>query len=189
MSSDLDVSDSPPETDYQDQLASTVGTIAARMKGAISSGDLAELRRVDPAEPVTPALWKLLMDEELIPSRWRPGRSDSDARDTSEQRWACLFMGMAHCVGLHDLKVPLGAALADAGWSEVRFTRLLRARDKRLFNEVRSVANYLSSKEQRADWCGVHGLLFSQDDDDWAERHRRNVARSYYRVKHTQESQ
>jgi CRISPR system Cascade subunit CasB len=175
--------------DYGKQLASTIGTVARLMETKMSTGDLAELRRVDPAQPVTPALWKLLMEDSVIPERWRPSRSNEDDRDTSEQRWACLFMGMAHCQGLHDLEVPFGAALADAGWSEVRFSRLLRARGKRLFKEVRSVANYLSSKEQTADWCGVHGLLFSQDDEEWAERHRRNVARDYYRIKHAQGSE
>lgn len=162
---------------------SLVGKLAEKMKlgsqtagrAGFSTGELAELRRIDPEQPYTPALWRTLVGYEID-----QGWGDGEWREALEERWAALLMGMAHTVGLHDYSTPLGAALAEAGWSETRFVRLMDSRGTRLIEEIRRVAQYLSSKSQPADWAQVADLVLDQDAD-WAERQRRDIARDYYR--------
>lgn len=165
------------------QRRSLIGKIAQAMKrgaqtsgrAGFSTGALAELRRIDPEEPYTPALWRTLVGYG-IDERW----GDGEWREAQEVRWAALLMGMAHTVGLHDPYTSLGEALADAGWSETRFVRLMESRDTRLVEEVRRVAQYLSSKSQKANWTDVADLVLDQDAE-WAESQRRKIARNYYR--------
>jgi len=164
-------------------LGSTVGTVARRMESeGLSTGDMAELRRVDPEEPYTPALWKLMIENDLSDTpRWLPEHE-------RERRWAALFMGMAMTAGQHSFEMPLGRALAKAGWSELRFVRLMRQRDDKLIQEIRRMAQFLGSKEQSADWTGVGHLLFSQQGDP-AEHRRRSIARDYYRELYRQDAE
>lgn len=165
-------------------LSRSVGKIATLMQregGGLSTGDLAELRRISPDAPFTPALWKLLLGLKLDESP--PWISQSEW----ERRWAVLSMGMAICAGLHDYNIPLGQALASAGWSELRFVRLLRAEGEKLETHVRWIAQYLASKSQPANWDDVRKLLFSQSGD-YAENTRLKIARSYYRTLYTMEN-
>lgn len=152
-----------------------VGKIASMMeqKGSLSRGDLAELRRISPDEPFTPALWRLLLMLNLDESRWHQ-------QEIWERRWAALFMGMAHCIGLHSYQTSFGQALAEAGWSELRFVQLMRARDETLEKHLRRVARFLSSKHQKANWTDVAWLLFAQTGKA-AEDVRLNISRNYYR--------
>jgi len=161
---------------------SVVGKVAHAIEHQLGPGDVAALRRLSPGDPAAPALWKLLLT--CVPQSWAAGPD----RDEKERRWAALFTGMAHAAGLHDPAVPMGRALAEAGWSELRFVRLLRDRDEGLAERVRRLAQYLASKSQRADWTGVANLLLDQDGE-WAERHRRDLARDYYRTLYAQTHQ
>lgn len=149
----------------------------------LSNGDRAELRRIAPEAPITPALWKVLLLLEEAGAQVGVG---------DERSWATLLMGMAFCVSphenLHDYGTPLGRALADAGWSELRFVRLLRARGETLDVHVRRVAQYLASKSQSADWAHVADLLFYQGGDV-AEEIRLGIARSYYRALYAKENE
>lgn len=153
----------------------TVGKIASMMRqeGGLSKGDLAELRRISPDEPFTPALWRTLislnLDESpnwILQAQW-------------ERRWATLFMAMAHCTGLHSYDIPFGQALAKAGWSELRFVQLMRADGQTLEKHLRRVAEFLSSKNQEANWTDAAWLLFHQSGGT-AEKVRLNISRSYY---------
>ena len=169
-------------------LRSVLGSIATAFdrnaqdkRGGLSNGDMAELRRISPAQPYTAALWKVLLD--FVPDNWVAGPD----RDQKERQWATLLMAMAVCAGQHDPYQRLGSALAQAGWSELRFVRLLRARDERLEGEVRQLAAYLASKGQPANFGDLATLLFQQSGDT-AETHRRQIARSYYRTLYTLES-
>jgi CRISPR system Cascade subunit CasB len=92
---------------------------------------------------------------------------------------------MAHVPGLHDYDTPLGEALAMAGWSEVRFVRLMEADAETLPVLLRRMAQYLASKEQRANWDDVRRLLFTTDPDR-ADDVRLNIARTYYRTLYAQ---
>lgn len=170
--------------DRPKQFASSVGKMARMMatEGALGTGTLAELRRISPERPFTPSLWNLLLDlDEAEP--W--GGLD---RDVYERRMATLAMGMAICAGLHDYKTPLGQALAEAGWSKLRFVRLMEARGETLEKHVRRMAQYLASKGQVANWVDVGWLLLGQDWET-AEETRLRISRSYYGTLHAQEQE
>lgn len=160
-------------------VGSVVGKVAYAIENTLSAGDLAELRRISPEKPFTPALWKLLLA--YVPDAWTAGGD----RDEKERRWAALFMGTAITAGLHDPRTPLGQALAEAGWSELRFVRLMRDRGSSLVERVRRMAQYLASKSQQGNWADVAQLLLNQQGD-WAERHRRSISRCYYRALYRQ---
>lgn len=163
-----------PSTDHG--LSSTVHAIASYLnrdeyEGGISTGDLAQLRRIDPDEPYTPALWRILL--EYVPD-------DDKLSGERERRWAILLMAMATCAGLHDPSTDFGTALAEAGWSELRFVRLLEARGDSLDKQLRRLAQYLASKDQPANWADAAWLLFVQEGEHAADT-RQRIARSYYR--------
>lgn len=150
----------------------------------LSRGDLAELRRISLRAPVTPALWRVLHHLEIHKA---PYASFEKEQEEYERKWATLLMGMAHCAGLsdpdtsakfHDPDIPFGCALAEAGWSELRFVRLVEAEPDQLGTQIRRVAQYLSSAKQRADWEGAYWLLFGKGDT--AERTRLRMSRAYY---------
>jgi len=163
------------ETDYKIDYGTTVGKVAAMMqqKGALSTGEMADLRRISPDQPFTPALWRILMMLDLDQS---PGWI---RREQWERRWAALFMGMAHCAGLHSYNTSLGEALAEAGWSELRFVQLMRAKEVTLETHLRRVAQFLASKNQEANWTDVARLLFYQSGDA-GEKARLSISRDYY---------
>lgn len=166
-------------------IGKAVGSIAARMQPGdswLSSGDLAELRRISPDAPFTPTLWKVLLSLDLAESpHWMN-------QENWERRWATLMMGMAHCAGLHDFHIPLGRALFDAGWSELRLVRLLRSKDDALEKEVRRVAQYLASKAQPANWTDIARLLFYQSGET-GESIRLGTSRSYFTAQYNAEKQ
>jgi CRISPR system Cascade subunit CasB len=178
-SSDTDIDEDNPISPSQ-----AVGRAAGMLHpegGSLPNGDRAALRRIDLDTPVTPTLWKVLFDLEQNESRGM-------TQTRWEQRWATLLMGMAHCAGLHDYGVPLGEALAKAGWAETRFVRLLEADGETLMVLLRRMAQYLASKQQPANWDDVRRLLFYQSGDT-AEDIRLNVARPYYRTLHAQDDE
>jgi len=166
----------PAHNAHDDDLSSTVHSIAGYLargeyEGGISTGDLAELRRINPDEPYTPALWRILLN--FVPH-------DDTISEERERRWAILLMAMATCADLHDPSTDFGTALAEAGWSELRFVRLMEARDDNLDKQLRRVAQYLASKSQQANWADAAWLLFVQEGDH-ATATRQRIARSYYR--------
>lgn len=182
-SSDPEASNPDVGEDNSTSPSQAVGRAAGMLhpeEGSLPSGDRAALRRIDLDAPVTPTLWKVLfaLDQDDAP--------DWISENRWERRWAALLMGMAHCAGLHDYDVPLGQALAEAGWSETRFVRLLEADDETLMVLLRRVAQYLASKQQPANWDDMRGLLFYQSGDT-AEDIRLSIARSYYRTLHAQD--
>ena len=179
-------SDTVPETDTSEDESISPAQAVGRAAGmlhpeeeSLPNGDRAALRRIDLDTPVTPTLWKVLFDLKQDESR---GMSQTKW----EQRWATLLMGMAHCAGLHDYDVPLGRALAEAGWAETRFVRLMEADDETLPVLLRRMAQYLASKQQPANWDDVRKLLFYQSGET-AEGIRLSIARPYYRTLHAQD--
>ncbi len=174
------------ETSTDEPISSSqaVGRAAGMLhpeEGSLPNGDRAALRRIDPDTPVTPTLWKVLIELD------QGDAPDWISQTKWEQRWATLLMGMAHCAGLHDYDVPLGQALAEAGWAETRFVRLMEADDETLPVLLRRMAQYLASKQQPANWDDVRTLLFYQFGDT-AEDIRLSIARPYYRTLHAEES-
>lgn len=169
--------DPPLESEAPVTLPEVIGKIAASMQGdRMSTGDLAALRRVDPQKPYSPALWKVLGRASVQNSFYAPPRHNPDER---EMQWAALLMGMAITSGLHNPAIPFGKAMADAGWSDLRFERLMRQQGEDLFNAVRQLASYLSSKSAAGNWTQMAQLLFHQEGPQ-AEKVRRQIARDYY---------
>lgn len=153
--------------------AALVDRVAQRMaaEGGFSNGELAELRRVHPDAPFTPALWKILLTyQDDDPHRGQPEH---------ERRWAAVFGAMALAIGQHSAAAPLGRALANAGWSELRLVRLLEAPDDELFETLRRMARFVSSRGEALDWAEVAALAH-ETDPTHRRTLRQRVARSYY---------
>jgi CRISPR system Cascade subunit CasB len=184
MSSDINTehNEIKPELTDRIEYGNIIGKTATMMQkeGALSTGEMADLRRISPDEPFTPALWRLLMMLNLDES---PGWI---RREQWERRWATLFMGMAHCAGLHKYEISLGEALAESGWSELRFVQLMRAKDETLETHLRRVAQFLASKNQEANWTDVARLLFFQTGEA-GEKIRLSISRGYYSKLYKQE--
>ena len=149
---------------------------AALASGAISPGNVAELRRLKPEDAATPVFWKLLA--EYVSPNWKLPEGGA-ARDAAERRWAVILNALGYLSFLDTPRRPLGSALAEAGYSELRFIRLLRASDDALADTVRKAAQFLASKAEPANLADLADLVLS-DGRPWAENVRRRIARSYY---------
>jgi CRISPR system Cascade subunit CasB len=102
------------------------------------------------------------------------------SQDESERRWAALLSARAFLQGF-SRGATLGKALAEAELSELRLTRLLRAKDDGLLIDVRRVAQFLSVKAQETNWLDLVYLVLSQGRAD-EERVRRKIARDYFKA-------
>jgi CRISPR system Cascade subunit CasB len=149
--------------------------------GAVSIGDIAALRRMDPQRPPA-AFFKI---EGLALETVLPG--DAAARQDQETRWAAVIAGLACLGALHDTSRRLGVALAEAQYSESRFARLLRADATRLTDEIPALARFLAAKGTRVDWTTAAELMLSAGRPH-EEDVRRHVARDYYGVVAREES-
>lgn len=160
---------SPPPT-----LKSIVGRLAHLLEHGCSPGDLAALRRLDPADPSAPAFFKVTASvlADALPDGDEP-------RMEAERRWAAVLCAMATANGLHRPGRPLGSALAEAGFAELRLTRLLRARGDQMFPAVRAAAQFLAAKVEPFDATDLVRLVLSESRAD-EEKARRDVARSYF---------
>lgn len=156
-------------------IASSVNAIAGllRTSPALSQADIAGLRRMDPRRP-SAAFFKI---EGLALDPLLPG--DADRRADMETRWAAVVLGLAHLADCHQPERRLGYALVDAGFSELRFARLLQADADQLVDELPLLARFLAAKGVPADWSAAARLMLSAgraDEDDT----RRHLARDYY---------
>ena len=157
-------------------LASIVGRVTHAIDTILSSGDVAELRRLDPRDPCSPAFFKL-MASTVDPSTDLP--HSGTARDAAERRWAVIFHAAATLSGLHRPSRSLGEALQASGYSELRLVRLLRARGDQLVKEVRTCSHFLAAKAEPCDLADLARLVLVTGSDK-AEAIRRRVARGYY---------
>ena len=151
--------------------------LAPRLETA-STGELAELRRVGPDQPHTPAFWKLATGplEPLLPG-------GGPSRVEAEERWAVILAAMATLEGFHNPKRSLGRALAEADVHELRLTRLLRARGQTLHRSVRAVVHQLASKAMSFRMADLAWLVLSEGKQNEQEI-RHQIAREYYRARH-----
>ncbi|MBN2586399.1 MAG: type I-E CRISPR-associated protein Cse2/CasB [Candidatus Fermentibacteraceae bacterium] len=170
---------SEPTEEKRRSLASITGQITHSIDSVLSPGDVAELRRLTPSDPFSPAFFKLVTS--FLESD--PGfPSHGKARDEIERRWAVFIQAAAQMKNLHSMKVGLGYALASSGYSELRLVRLLRASDPILYREVRTAAHYLAAKAQTCNLVDMAYLLLIQVGEK-AESVRRSIARDYYGYK------
>jgi CRISPR type I-E-associated protein CasB/Cse2 len=143
-------------------------------QGTIGSGARAELRR----GTLGTAFWRIALDylepAGALPDPGAPWRTEA------EDRWCEVLSGLARTYSLHRAGRRLGTALANAGLSEARLMRLLRATASELGSEVRSVVHRLASVGEPFDWSQLARLtLYSESDS--TEALRRAIARDYYR--------
>jgi CRISPR system Cascade subunit CasB len=155
--------------------ASLVNVVAGLIRSSpvLTQGDVAALRRMDPRRPAA-AFFKI---EGLVLDAHLPG--DADRRLASETRWAAIVVGLAHLGDLHTAERRLGHALAEAGFSELRFARLLQADADQLVDELPLLARFLTAKGIAADWSAAARLMLSDGRSD-EDHTRRHLARDYY---------
>jgi len=153
-------------------LATIVARLAHMMEdGELGTGDLAGLRRLDADAPAQPAFWKIMAG---VVAREGPLSA------TAEGRWACVLSGMARMAPHHnDRRRPVGRVLAEAGYSETRLMRLLRADWPLLGDHVRRLCGFLASKAEPLDWLEFASFILSTDPTK-SEEARRRIARDYY---------
>ncbi len=161
--------------DITASVASLVSSIARLLEnpGALTRGDVSVLRRMNPRQPEA-AFFKV---EGLVLDAHLPG--DADARADLETRWAAITIGLAHLGELHSPGRRLGLVLADAQWSELRFSRLVRADPDRLADDLPSLARFLTAKRVQVDWTGAAQLIVTAGTAR-EEGVRRHLARDYY---------
>ena len=157
-------------------LSETVNQISHALNTYLGTGEVASLRRLSPEDPANPAFFKVAA-QFLEPQGHLP--AEGPWCDPLERRWACIIGGLALLGKLHRPGKPLGEALAEAGFSELRFVRLLKAQDAGLWDAARGAARFLMSKGQNADWADLAALVLS-DGAEWSESVRRRIARRYY---------
>ena len=167
-------SEDPRDTPYRARLASAVGAVVAGIAGGYSPGDVAALRRLGKGGWGVPIFWRIvtrtLEPLGLIAS--------GERREHDEQRWAVVLAALD---GQHVRGVRLGRALAEAGVSELRVERLLRAQDDALLALVRPLAHQLASKGTKFDQVGLVELVLSDGAPD-KDRVRRAIGRDFYRA-------
>jgi hypothetical protein len=106
-----------------------------------------------------------------------PGRNLSAER---LRNWALLLTCMARTD--YSPRIPLGAALAMSGYSDLRFTRLLRmAGDSRL-TSIQTACLFLANKRQGFNWVDLARLVLTVDPEKITQFHQ-EMATSYYRNK------
>lgn len=153
-----------------DNVSHMISLLTRREKG-LDRGDLADLRRLDPTAIQCPVFWKLL-------AKYVPSVLDS-SDPMVLSRWAAGMRAAVELHGLHSSQWGLGRALADAGYAEMRFARLLRAEEPTLWDELRSAARFLAVKGKWANAEHLVDLALVQGSR--GESIRRKVAADYYR--------
>lgn len=155
-------------------LGSLIGALAGLLQSpAIGPGELAQLRRLDADSPQQPAFWRLLVTH-VSP--------DAAPGERAERAWAVILSGMARMSPrAHAYGRPLGAVLAETGYSEARFTRFLRAPRESLPDTLRRITAFLAHKGEPFDWTAVATLLLTTNLEK-AEQVRRGMAADYYRA-------
>lgn len=189
----------PPQTDGW-RISNAIRNFTEQYPRRLSKGDVASLRRMTPEQPANGAFWRALTS---FIEPYSPLPEDGPLRDLVERRWSAVLTAVALTDGLHgarsDKKLSvearearfnslpsLGSALATAGFSELRFTRLLRARDRQLLDEVLRAARFLTSKAISFDPTDFASLIFLQRAPR-DESTRRHIARHYFAAAHKAE--
>ena len=145
-------------------------------KDALTRGDTAPLRRMDPEHPHEPA-FVLLMLEADAPDEWTAALKGARC-------WALIVHGMARMApNHHDNSASVGSALHKAGVSELRVSRLLAARDVQFRKQMVRLARRLAQAAQPVNWFELAGLIMAEAlDRKGLDSRRLRVARDYYKA-------
>ena len=148
----------------------------------IGAGALAELRRITD-DDLPPAFWKRYLTD--VPPEWREPRGRPD--QCVDRAWGRLIRAMVEMAPRpHSFERSFGEALAETGYSEPRFVRLLRAEGHDLAREARVAAAWLAAHaDVKANWEQPARLLLGRpwlglNTRDKAASH--GLARGYFRV-------
>lgn len=134
----------PPETSFVEEVNSAIPRLADAV-ARLAPGDLARLRRMDPDGPGEAAFWQLATELDL-PDRWMrfvrmlaliTPRGDSRAGKPSA----------------HDGSRALGAALAEAGFSELRLLRLIERAPEARADALERMVRFLGTRGAGAFDC------------------------------------
>lgn len=143
----------------------------AKVVSELTPGDRAELRRGDPDDPGSPAFWRIAISR-LAPRKYIDLESPNSR---SLSQWVVILGALAQLEGLHSPRRNLGRALAEAGFSELRLTRLLRAEDGQLLGLVRQAVHFLAAKGQEVDVADLARLILYR-----GPKIRRSIASQYF---------
>lgn len=177
---------SPPtaSTSRRQRYRDMIHRLAWRFDHDASSGDLAQLRRLDVRhgfDSLDTAFWRIVIHD-LEDQQLLDGYDDGD----DLRRWMAILQGLATLQGQrgqqgqHAKGQRLGQAMAAAEISEVRLVRLLRAQGDALLALIRTLAHQLRSKGTKVDWADVADLLFSEERS-YATDVRRDISSDFYR--------
>ena len=153
-------------------LPSLIGTLAKRLS-VMGNGPAAELRRL---QADADDRWRSATFYRLYADTISPLHSGSGEH---ERHWAMILAGLARLQ--HAPGVRAGATLADNGFAERRFVRLLDADDDHLPTELRATVSFLAAKGATVNWTDLADLVLSQATDR-RDLVRRTIAAAYYRA-------
>lgn len=141
----------------------------------LTRGEVASLRRASPEQPGSPTFWRICMrfvEPHVYPSgRWS---------DETESKWIAILALIADLHALHAPNRPIGAALREAGVSELRLLKLLRSSGRELRYHLRATSKLVATRGQRSDLNDWAELILN-DSASSGRSLRRSVARAYYR--------
>ncbi len=158
-------------TTPEPSLASLVARIArALAQPALSTGELAALRRMVPGQP-PPLAWYRFSIAHL-----------PDGYERQEQDWIAVTACLA-ILGPDGFRPsqPLGRVLAEKGYSEHRLERLLAAGGATLRLLLLRAARFVAAKGASCDWTAAAQLTLVRDSAV-REAVRRRFASDFYRA-------
>lgn len=130
-------------------------------------GLLAALRRMNPGQPPPIAYWRF-------------ASAHLDSLDSMD-RWMPIVAAMAWAVPFNFAsRRRFGAALAQAGFSELRLHQLLAAQDAILIRAFLRATRFLASQDIDFDWASPAALLLTTNPQK-LQHVKQDIAVSYYR--------
>lgn len=152
-------------------LRHAVPRIAAGMRRdgsgrfVFGNGAMSELRRMDPWEGPLPGCFFAVMARHV----YQPDEAGTPAwLERRDRAWAVLLCGMARLAPEpHAAGARIGRVLAETGYSEPRFVRLLRAEEGGLADEAGLACRWLQAKGRAIDWVDFGRFLLGRLMKDW----------------------
>jgi len=155
-------------------LSSKINTLCRVVNSPGSKGLRSELRRSGAKAPGT-AFWRLAV-QYIDPD----GTELHPENEDRIHRWQAILWALALMGPKHRPSCALGKAMAAAGVSESRLTRLMRASPEQLHGEIRHTLSQVLSAGEYVDGVDLAYLILTAGKPG-EERVRNRIARDYYR--------
>ena len=175
----------PTQADrFNPQTAITFASAMASER--ISTGDLAQLRRMNPKDPGPPAFWKLTA-----------GMGISRNQELAA-KWALIVKGIALMTSrtaetgtrkeAHDYQTPVGRALFQGNdpkrdrplYSEQRLGRLLNAKGNIMTTLLVRAFHIMANEKAAFNWEEMARLVLNEGRHRQADRNARNRIADFY---------